>query len=74
MCRLGQVILKTIKLKTHDLREKYEGGPCEHETLLKEYYKSAQTGDWVCSRCGECFYGLTYSQARSEANKDVSED
>ncbi|MGW7087490.1 hypothetical protein ACWGH2_28895 [Streptomyces sp. NPDC054871] len=29
--------------------------PCEHPHLEKEYYLSAQTGDKVCTTCGEDF-------------------
>ncbi|MGW2595456.1 hypothetical protein ACWCXC_35000 [Streptomyces sp. NPDC001515] len=29
--------------------------PCEHPRLAKEYYLSSQTGDKVCTTCGEDF-------------------
>ena len=28
---------------------------CKHENLEKEYYLSADTGDYVCTECGETF-------------------
>ncbi len=37
------------------LREKYEGKPCEHPAIAKEYYLGAQTGDYRCTTCGETF-------------------
>ncbi|GKT33904.1 hypothetical protein ADUPG1_002694, partial [Aduncisulcus paluster] len=53
-----------------ELRKNYEGGPCDHENLLKEYFNSAHTGDYVCERCGESFYGPTGLEAMSRANKE----
>lgn len=29
--------------------------PCEHLELDKEYYLGAQSGDYVCMTCGQCF-------------------
>lgn len=40
------------------LRESWaaKGSPaCEHPQLVKEYYLGAQTGDKVCTTCGEVF-------------------
>ena len=29
--------------------------PCDHPELDKEYYLGAQTGDYVCTTCGQTF-------------------
>jgi hypothetical protein len=29
--------------------------PCDHPQLVKEYYLGTQTGDKVCTTCGEDF-------------------
>lgn len=36
---------------------KKSGGdkPCDHPELEKEYYLGANTGDFVCSQCGQSF-------------------
>jgi len=29
--------------------------PCDHPQLDKEYFLGANSGDYVCIQCGECF-------------------
>jgi hypothetical protein len=31
--------------------------PCEHSNIEKEYHIGAQTGDYVCTTCGEARWG-----------------
>ena len=35
------------------LRARWVGKPCDHPKTSKEYYLGAQTGDYVCTKCGE---------------------
>lgn len=34
------------------LRETWGNKPCDHPNITKEYYLGAQTGDYVCTKCG----------------------
>src|SRR5437879_137972 len=38
-----------------ELRGNWIGKPCNHPTVLAEYYREAKTGDYVCTTCGEAF-------------------
>lgn len=38
-----------------ELRESWGDKPCDHPSFEKEYYLGAQSGDYVCVQCGECF-------------------
>jgi len=35
------------------LRRNWGKMPCSHPLIVKEYDNSAQTGDYVCTTCGE---------------------
>ena len=37
------------------LRKAWGKKPCLHPELDKEYYLGSQTGDYVCTTCGEAF-------------------
>lgn len=37
------------------LRKSWGDRPCSHPTLDKEYHLGAQTGDVVCTTCGQAF-------------------
>lgn len=41
--------------EANELREKWGDKPCPHPSLTKEYYLSAQTGDYICTQCGTVF-------------------
>lgn len=41
--------------KIEEIKEKWGNKPCSHPNLEKEYYFSAQTGEYVCTQCGEVF-------------------
>jgi len=34
------------------IAENWSGGDCPHDTVNKEYYLGAATGDYICSKCG----------------------
>lgn len=36
-------------------KEKNPELKCEHKNLEKEYYLGTDTGDYVCTECGEAF-------------------
>lgn len=37
------------------LRERWGNKPCDHPNFDKEYNLGADTGDMVCTQCGEVF-------------------
>ena len=41
--------------KAINLQEAWGNKPCSHPSFQKEYYLSAQTGDYICTQCGESF-------------------
>lgn len=41
--------------KIEEIKGKWGNKPCSHPNLEKEYYLSAQTGDYVCAQCGNVF-------------------
>lgn len=45
-----------------DLREEWGDKPCDHPKLTKEYYRSTQTGDYVCTTCGRAGWGKDWPQ------------
>lgn len=48
------------------LNKRWKGKSCEHPHLEKEYHLGSQTGDYVCTTCGEAFSNRSY--ARQETN------
>jgi len=56
---MGSTIqLGEAKIISENWKRKKGNNPdltCEHETLLKEYYRSTTTGDYICKECGEAF-------------------
>ncbi|MFF9175997.1 hypothetical protein [Streptomyces sp. NPDC014793] len=30
--------------------------PCDHPSLVKEYWQGSDTGDKVCEKCGQTFF------------------
>jgi hypothetical protein len=57
-----------------ELRQRWGDLPCDHPELEKEYDLGAQTGDYVCTRCGEARWGSDWVQQErmknsQEANK-----
>lgn len=41
--------------KAQNLRNNWNGKPCKHTKLEKEYFLGSDSGDYVCSQCGEVF-------------------
>jgi hypothetical protein len=55
--KVGEVINMQMK-KAEQLRKQWEskGNPlCDHPVLDKEYIEGFDTGDRVCTTCGQCF-------------------
>ncbi|MCQ4052344.1 hypothetical protein LA366_02610 [Aeromonas jandaei] len=50
-----------------ELRAKWDGSPCEHANLAKEFYSGSPTGDYVCTKCGSTGWGKDW------ATKEVKE-
>ena len=45
------------------LRKKWGDKPCEHPKLMKEYYLGSQTGDYICTTCGQEGWGRDWNKA-----------
>lgn len=41
--------------KANRIEDKTESKDCPHSDIVKEYYLSAQTGDYRCRQCGATF-------------------
>ena len=39
--------------KAKELQKQWGDKPCNHPELAKEYYLGSDTGDYVCTTCGE---------------------
>lgn len=54
--------------KAARLRRDWGDKPCDHLDFDKEYDLGAQTGDYVCVQCGECF--TRHEKEAIEAKRD----
>ena len=52
--------------KAKDLRDDGGGKPCDHPDFDKEYYLGAESGDYVCTTCGEVFSRRDYESIQRE--------
>jgi hypothetical protein len=59
--------------KAQRLQASNNGAPCDHPELDKEYMAGMQTGDYVCTSCGESFSPSEVSELRSEQAKRAKE-
>ena len=41
--------------KANEIEKNWGDKPCTHPNITKEYYFSAQTGDYRCTQCGATF-------------------
>ncbi len=41
--------------EAEELRKEWQGKPCNHENVEKEYHLGSHTGDYVCTVCGKEF-------------------
>jgi hypothetical protein len=41
--------------EARELRRQWGKAPCDHPEFDKEYDLGANTGDYVCTRCGKAF-------------------
>ena len=55
--------------KAAELRQAWGNKRCNHPDFDKEYYLGAQTGDYVCVQCGECFTRHEKEAIESKRNK-----
>jgi len=44
------------------LRKRKSGKPCDHPHIVKEYDLGADTGDCVCTKCGEARWGRNWNR------------
>lgn len=54
------------------LRRSWGDKPCDHPGFSKEYYLSAQTGDYICGQCGNCFTREEVEQIKLRRKNDLS--
>lgn len=54
--------------KASKLRQAWDGGYCEHSNITKEIHLGSTTGDFVCTRCGECGYGRDWVKREKETH------
>jgi len=40
-------------MRASELRQSWDGKPCEHPAFAKRYDLGKRTGDYVCTQCGE---------------------
>ncbi len=52
-----------------EIRQKWGSKKCDHPKFDKEYYLSAQTGDYICMQCGNCFTREEVKEIESKRNK-----
>ncbi len=53
--------METAKQIRHEWGDKL----CDHPHFEKEYYLGSQTGDYVCTQCGESFSPEAVEQIRA---------
>lgn len=58
--------------KAKRLEEAWENKPCTHPSFQKEYYLSSQTGDYICTQCGETFTLQEKEEIEKRRRLDIS--
>jgi len=56
--------------KAQSLRAKWGNNPCDHPDFDKEYDFGAQTGDYVCTQCGEEFTEAEKNEIIAQRERD----
>lgn len=54
------------KKKALRLREEWDGKPCPHPSLSREYDLGEHTGGYVCTQCGESLTWRQKSELQTE--------
>lgn len=49
-----------------ELKKEWGDKPCDHPQLVKEYFQGAQTGDYVCTQCGQSGPGRNWNKKQEE--------
>lgn len=55
--------------KARELRLSWGKKHCKHPSFVKEYYLGADTGDKVCTQCGETFSPEEYKKLLADRRK-----
>lgn len=55
--------------KAAELKNAWGDKPCSHPSFEKEYILGGQTGDYICSTCGETFMPDEYRRIKEERKK-----
>lgn len=41
--------------KAEQLRKEWGDTPCDHPSFDKEYFNGSDSGDYICTQCGQVF-------------------
>ena len=55
--------------RASEIRQKWGSKKCDHPEFDKEYDLGAQTGDYICMQCGNCFTEREVKEIESKRNK-----
>ncbi len=55
--------------KAAELRKNWGDEPCDHPHLEKEYHLGMDTGDYVCTTCGETGWGPDWNKKPDKDTK-----
>ena len=58
--------------KAMKLEEDWGNKPCSHPSFQKEYYLSSQTGDYICTQCGESFTRQEKERIEKQRSSNVA--
>ncbi|MBN2295776.1 MAG: hypothetical protein JXM70_25315 [Pirellulales bacterium] len=59
--------------EAEQLRKEWQGKPCSHENVEKEYHLGSHTGDYVCTICGQEFAGRQEAERTRQRILEASE-
>jgi hypothetical protein len=52
--------------EARELQRMRRGIPCKHHEIEKEYHLGTDTGDYVCTTCGQAGWGNKWNEDQSE--------
>lgn len=55
-----------------ELRKQWGGKHCGHPHVEREYHLGMQTGDYICTTCGEAGWGKNWPEVEREEQQNKS--
>lgn len=52
--------------EAQELRIRWGDKPCNHPSITKEYYLGTNTGDYVCTTCGQAGWGRDWREKEAK--------